>query len=95
MTKSTWYHSTDDITVGDVYYEMDDSKKFMVKVLLDHAAKRTFPTQPNKLAEQFDKFTENEKLATYYLLNEAVLRKNNLSDILNLWVKYRKVEFNA
>lgn len=94
MTKSTWYHSTDDITVGDVYYEMNDDKKFVVGVLLDHAAKRTIPTQPNNLAERFDTFTENEKLTTYYLLNEAVLRGDNLSDTLDLWVNLRRL-YNA
>ena len=78
----------DDITVGAVYSQMSSEKKVCLQLLLNHAAKRSMPgshSESNYIKDLFDTFTDNEKLATYYLLNEAVLHGEEIFRTLTCW----------
>ena len=83
IDKSIWYKSykyEDDLTVGDVYRSMPDDRKIALREILWHIVKHTRPevSRLNSLIDCFRSFDENEKLSTYYLVNEAVLNKETI-----------------
>ena len=85
IDKSIWYKSykyEDDLTVGDVYYNMSDNRKTALKEILWHIVKHTRPdaTRLNYLIDCFQTFNENEKLAFYYLANEAITNGETVFD---------------
>lgn len=96
---NNWYKPLekyeDDVTVREVYLQMSSKKKDCVKRLLSHAAKRTMPdshSESNYIKDVFDTFTNNEKLATYYLLNEAVLYGEDVFRTITCWFLLSQVD---
>ena len=88
IDKSIWYKSykyEDDLTVGDVYRSMPDDHKTALREILWHIVNHTRPdaSRLNSLIDCFQSFDENEKLSTYYLVNEAVLNKETIFDKLS------------
>ena len=87
-----WYKPREEyddaLTITDVYISMSEEHQYVLKRLLKHAANRTLPnsSEADYLSDIFNTFTDNEKLTTYYLANEAVLKGNEVFKILELWV---------
>ena len=86
---NNWYkpleQSKDEKTIKSVYITLSLKKKYLLNILLDHASKRKLFNASINDINLFDSFTENEKLMTYYLINEAILYKDNLKGILEIW----------
>ena len=92
--ESDWYKPLqkyeDDLTVRDVYYAMSDEKKHVVKRFVTHLVNCTKPncTEIDELYDTWKTFTENERLTTYYILNEAVLKGKEIFNTLKVWMTF-------
>ena len=88
---SDWYKPLekyeDDLTVGDVYHTMTEEKKNTLETLIGHIADYTRPddSEAVHLWESWLTFTENERLAATYILNEAVLNGKQIINTLHCW----------
>lgn len=88
---SDWYKPLekyeDDLTIGDVYHAMTEEKKNTLETLIGHIADCTRPddSETVHLWESWLTFTENERLAATYILNEVILNGKKIINTLHCW----------
>lgn len=86
---SNWYKPLekyeDELTVGQVYFEMSERKREFVQAAMRFAMGDCAILKRTDNAEVWDTFSENERLATFYLINEAALHKEYAFSKIEYW----------
>lgn len=93
MLNSDWYKPLekyeDERTVGDVYFAMSNRKRSFVHAAMRFAMGELIPDCADS-NEVWSTFTDNERLATLYLVNEAILHKELAFEMIEVWKLFRE-----